>query len=218
MRAPPPPSGPKNNPSAEIVFFSSPGSPGLFCICSLQKATGLPQWLCCYLLSMRTIPWPLLTVCLGIAFWSDGAVADAADWASVRPIIESRCLPCHGSERVRGGLMLTDASAFARGGDRGLIIDRSDWANSRILHVIAYDNPELAMPPSGMLPEDERLLLESWVLTGAHWPEGPEGVLVDSPEASEVLENANDAAAEWWSYQPIAARSFVGLGIESPSF
>ena len=86
--------------------------------------------------------------------------------------------------------MLTDASAFARGGDRGSIVDRSDWANSRILDVIAYDNPELAMPPSGMLPEAERLLLESWVLTGAHWPEDAEGVLVESPEASEVLENA----------------------------
>ncbi len=166
---------------------------------------------------MRTIPWPLLTVCLAIAFWSDGAVADAADWAMVRPIIESRCLPCHGGERVRGGLMLTDASAFARGGDRGSIVDRSDWANSRILDVIAYDNPELAMPPSGMLPEAERFLLESWVLTGAHWPEDAGGVLVESPEASEVLENANDAAAEWWSYQPIAARSHVALGIESPS-
>ena len=86
--------------------------------------------------------------------------------------------------------MLTDASAFARGGDRGLIIDRSDWANSRILHVIAYDNPELAMPPSGMLPEAERLLLESWVLTGAHWPEDAEGVLVESPEASQVLQKS----------------------------
>lgn len=166
---------------------------------------------------MRTIPWPLVTVCLGIAFLSDEAVGDVADWADVRPIIESRCVPCHGGERVRGGLMLTDASAFARGGDRGSIVDRSDWVNSRILQVIAYDNPELAMPPSGMLPEAERILLETWVLNGAHWPEDAEGVLVESPDASEDFGNANDAAAEWWSYQPIVAPSHVAHGIESPS-
>ncbi|MEC8114618.1 MAG: DUF1549 domain-containing protein, partial [Planctomycetota bacterium] len=166
---------------------------------------------------MRTIPWPLLTVCLMLASWSDRTVAVGADWADVRPIIESRCLPCHGGERVQGGLVMTDASAFARGGDRGAVVDRGDLASSRLLQVIAYDNPELAMPPSGMLPESERMLLESWVRSGAHWPDDAEGVLTRSPEHPQGVDRTSDAADGWWSYQPLAAPKHVRPELQSSS-
>ena len=144
-------------------------------------------------------------------------MAVGTDWADVRPIIESRCLPCHGGERVQGGLMMTDASAFARGGDRGVAVDQSDLGSSRLLQVIAYDNPELAMPPSGMLPEAERILLESWVLSGAHWPDDAEGVLAESPAPAQGLDRTSDAAAEWWSYQPLAEPKHAHLHLASPS-
>ena len=112
---------------------------------------------------------------------------------------------------------MTDASAFARGGDRGAVVDQNDLANSRILQVIAYENPQLAMPPSGMLPEAERELLSSWVLSGAYWPEQAEGVLAPSPTFDEVSKQPDARDAQWWSYQPIVAPVHVRQDLESPS-
>ena len=148
-----------------------------------------------------------LILSAGVAIAPRGvwAFSYGVEWSDVRNVIETRCLPCHGGERVRGGLKLTDASAFARGGDRGAVVDQNDLANSRILQVIAYENPQLAMPPSGMLPEAERELLSSWVLSGAYWPEQAEGVLAPSPTFDEVSKQPDARDAQWWSYQPIVA-------------
>ena len=165
---------------------------------------------------MRFNPWLLLPACLGIASLSKGSALIEPDWADVRAIIESRCLPCHGGERVRGGLKLTDASSFAEGGDRGMVVDQNALAKSRLLQVIAYDNPELAMPPSGLLPETERMLLETWVLSGAHWPKDAEGILVESVVPSQVSDKSDGGESEWWSYQPISEPRHVRHGPESP--
>ncbi|MEC8064774.1 MAG: PSD1 and planctomycete cytochrome C domain-containing protein [Planctomycetota bacterium] len=159
----------------------------------------------------------ILSAGVAIAPRGGWAFSYGVEWSDVRNVIETRCLPCHGGERVRGGLKLTDASAFARGGDRGAVVDQNDLANSRILQVIAYENPQLAMPPSGMLPEAERELLSSWVLSGAFWPEQAEGVLAPSPTFDEVSKQPDARDAQWWSYQPIVAPVHVRQDLESPS-
>ncbi len=166
---------------------------------------------------MRISPFTILPACLGIASWSNGNVLSGPDWVDVRPIIESRCLPCHGGERVRGGLKLTDATSFGRGGDRGPVVDLTDLPKSRLLQVISYDNPELAMPPSGLLPDAERMMLEDWVLSGARWPEDDQGILAQSIEAPQDSEKPDAGKSQWWSYQPIAVPNHVLHAPESPS-
>ena len=61
------------------------------------------------------------------------------------------------------------------------------------------------------------MLLKSWVLSGAHWPDGAEGVLAESPEPAQGLDRTSDAATEWWSYQPLASPKHVHLGLQSSS-
>lgn len=136
------------------------------------------------------------------------STGDDVRWAEVRDVIEARCLECHGGERVKSGLRFANAETFAAGGDRGpVVVGRAggagtDFGGSRLLEVIRYGNPELAMPPSGELPLAERSLLERWVLAGAPWPEGPEGQLAD-PAAFAESAHPDDDGSEWWAYLPL---------------
>ncbi len=121
-------------------------------------------------------------------------------WEEVRPLLERRCLPCHGGERVKSRFRLATATTFRRGGARGPAVDPGDPARSRLLEVIGYGNPDLAMPPDGRLPEAEIEVLRRWVLAGAPWPEGPEGRLADPERFPDEPEGAGREALNWWAW------------------
>jgi len=132
--------------------------------------------------------------------------ADAPDWERVRAVLERRCLECHGGEARKGGLSFATAEAFALGGAHGTALDADALERSRLIEVVSYANPDLAMPPTGVLPDDERALLEAWVLDGAPWPEGDAGRLAD-PDAHPAELGGIDleAGADWWAYRPLVA-------------
>ncbi len=136
------------------------------------------------------------------------ATPDEATWALARPILESRCLPCHGGDSVRGGLRLATAETFRAGGDRGPLIDPdapTDPARSHLAEVLGYENPEFAMPPSGRLPQAEIDALLAWAAAGAPWPEGEAGRLADPDLHAEADAAARlAAAADWWAYRPLS--------------
>ena len=96
--------------------------------------------------------------------------SDDPAWSDVRAILAARCVECHGGEQLKGGFRLATAETFAAGGDRGPVVDAGDPAASRLLEAISYRNPELAMPPTGQLPQEEIDLLTAWVHAGAPWP------------------------------------------------
>lgn len=139
----------------------------------------------------------------------DSAPVGAAAWSDVRGVLEARCLECHGGERVKSGFRLANARTFAAGGDRGPVVvgtaagEGLDFGGSRLLEVIRYGNPGLAMPPSGKLPTPELDLLESWVAPGAPWPDGPPGELADPAQADEPEPPAR-AGRDGWAYRPLA--------------
>jgi cytochrome c553 len=146
---------------------------------------------------------PLLHVALAIAGSGSNPAGPGGDgFESARDIIESRCLSCHGGEGRESGLSFADAATFEAGGARGPAVRSDDVDRSRLLEVISYRNPDLAMPPSGRLPEDERATLEAWVRAGAPWPEGDAGRLAD-PAAHPVEAAVMDIDADWWAYGPL---------------
>ncbi|MEM6671209.1 MAG: PSD1 and planctomycete cytochrome C domain-containing protein [Planctomycetota bacterium] len=126
------------------------------------------------------------------------------EFAAARPILERRCLPCHGRDARQSELSFADATTFRRGGARGPVVDDDDLGASRMLSVIGYRDPDLAMPPSGVLADDERAALEAWVLAGAEWPDGSAGRLAD-PGAHPIREARVDVDAAWWAYEPLVA-------------
>jgi hypothetical protein len=125
------------------------------------------------------------------------------EWPAVRAVLEARCVTCHGGEHAHSQLRFATASTFAEGGLRGPVVQRDDPPRSRLLEVIRYKNPDLAMPPDGQLPAAEREVLERWVLAGAPWPEDETGRLADPARFHFERRRDREELFAWWAYEPL---------------
>lgn len=90
----------------------------------------------------------------------------------VQPVLQERCVSCHGPEKQKGGLRLdTRAGAMKGGGELGPMILPGRSAESPLIRVVAGLEPDLQMPKSGeRLSTDSVALLRAWVDQGATWP------------------------------------------------
>ncbi|WP_205678689.1 DUF1553 domain-containing protein [Aquisphaera insulae] len=134
--------------------------------------------------------------------------APAADYArDVRPILERRCLGCHGAGRQKGGLSLDDRASAFKGGGRGepaIVPGRPD--ESLLWLAISGRDEELVMPPrdssvSGPT-EDERRIIRTWIQEGAPWPE-------DSPASRARSEKG-------WAWKPISRPAIPASEFPNP--
>src|SRR5690606_28144049 len=90
--------------------------------------------------------------------------------ALVAPILEDRCLSCHGPDRTSGGLRLDTPDRIRAGGSSGLVITAGQAAASELIRRIWLPaTHEDAMPPKGRPPMTvaEANLLRWWVDQGA---------------------------------------------------
>ena len=113
------------------------------------------------------------------------------------PIIAKRCVECHNSKDIKGGLDLSNPKTAFAGGDSGDSIVASDSAASMIIQRIS----DGSMPPesrgqSQKLPDSEISLLKAWIDNGAEWPEA---------RTIDIYERTTDVRGglDWWSLQPI---------------
>ncbi len=89
----------------------------------------------------------------------------------IRPIIQRRCVQCHGQEDA-GGLRLDTPYAAARGGHSGRKIIDVRLAENELFRRISSTDPEIRMPAGGnRLPEHEIELIRRWAEQGSIWPE-----------------------------------------------
>ena len=103
----------------------------------------------------------------------------------VAPILEQRCVLCHGEKQQLSGLRVDSREALLRGGQRGPSLVPGDSASSTLyLHVSGKAEPR--MPFGSTLADGEIATLKRWIDTGAQW---------DSP--SEQAEG-NEV---WWAFQ-----------------
>ncbi|MDB5174044.1 MAG: Planctomycete cytochrome, partial [Phycisphaerales bacterium] len=123
----------------------------------------------------------------------------------VRPLLEARCLKCHGAEaKVKGGLHLTSRESVLKGGEQGIVVSVDQPDKSLLLAAIGYEG-ELKMPPKGKLPAEEAQILTRWVKSGLPWTPGldltPAGVASAEPVRSgpPTIEEAKS----FWSFKPI---------------
>ena len=89
----------------------------------------------------------------------------------VQPLLQSKCISCHGVEKQEGGLRLDSLTAAKRGGATGPAIIPGDLVKSRLIEAVRFTNPDLQMPPKSRLSDREIKVLEHWVKSGAVWPE-----------------------------------------------
>ena len=119
------------------------------------------------------------SIVVGLASaWSSSSIAedsssrDGAEFfeSTVRPILQARCVDCHGGGKVKGGLDLSSREGLLKGGDRGPAVSLDDPSESVLLEAVNHQ--ELKMPPKAKLPKAQIDALTRWVEMGAPWPSG----------------------------------------------
>jgi uncharacterized membrane protein len=106
--------------------------------------------------------------------------------AVISPILDNRCIVCHGPKKSKAGLRLDSFAGLMRGGDDGDVIVPGDSAHSPMVQrpMLPLDDDD-HMPPEGkpQLTADEIALLKWWVDAGA--PE--KKMLFELEPPSEIL-------------------------------
>ncbi|NJC98526.1 MAG: hypothetical protein C3F07_16695 [Anaerolineales bacterium] len=80
------------------------------------------------------------------------------------PILQSRCLNCHGGERIEEGLKVNTHADLMAGSDNGLVIIPGDASNSLFVELIVNNK----MPKRGpkLTPPQVQLIID-WINQGA---------------------------------------------------
>ena len=82
----------------------------------------------------------------------------------ILPLIESRCIGCHGGDRTEEGLDLKTHASILAGSDNGPVVIPSDAANSLLVEMVATQK----MPKRGpKLTPPQVQLITDWVSQGA---------------------------------------------------
>ena len=81
----------------------------------------------------------------------------------IMPIIESRCVNCHGGNRTEEGLNLTTHANILSGSDNGPVVTPGDAVNSLLVEMVATQK----MPKRGLkLTPPQIQLITDWVNQG----------------------------------------------------
>ena len=99
---------------------------------------------------------PIPTETVGAA-----AVSFAKD---VLPILESRCVKCHGGEKTEKGLNMTSYEHLIAGSEKGPVLVAGDAANSKLIQLVEQGKMPKRAPK---LPPDQLQILINWVAAGA---------------------------------------------------
>src|SRR5260370_14112925 len=112
-----------------------------------------------------------------------GSVAFAAQ---VRPILASRCYPCHGPDVQQHGLRLDSLQAILTGSANGKVVIPGDSQNSHIVRrLLGLEQPQ--MPYGGPPLSAEQIeLIRKWIDEGAQGPDSTEPVVAAGSPITDV--------------------------------
>src|SRR5688572_7140369 len=102
--------------------------------------------------------------------WLTGCKEDSIDFsAQVKPIINKRCISCHGGVKRNANLSLLFRKEALDTAESGkLAIVPGDPGNSELMHRITSDDPEYRMPyKEEPLTQNEIDILRQWIREGA---------------------------------------------------
>ncbi len=106
-----------------------------------------------------------------VANGDDGRAAALDEFEnSIRPLLVTHCIECHGPTKAESGLRFDTDKTLLKGGDNGPVISLEQPEQSLMLKALRHADG-LEMPPKGKLPEHQIALVEKWIRGGAVWPE-----------------------------------------------
>ena len=119
----------------------------------------------------------LAALAAGGAFLRISALADDSPdqhfLERVKPLLDSRCISCHGPDKVKASLRLDSRAAVLRGGDLGPSAVPGKPAESLLLAAVLHTKADLEMPPKDKLSKVETDILERWIRDGLPWLDAP---------------------------------------------
>ncbi len=112
--------------------------------------------------------------------------------SKIRPVLADRCYKCHSPEakKRKGGLHLHNREALMQGGDTGKALET-------LIEAVAYENPDLQMPPKERLPDHVIENFKKWVAMGA--PDPRDGKAVARADTGIDYEKGR----QFWSFRAV---------------
>ena len=90
----------------------------------------------------------------------------------IAPILESKCVKCHGKGKKKGGFNLDTRENILQEADSGPAIQLGNSAESYLVQLVAGVDPDNVMPQKGSrLTEKEVGLIRTWIDRGLPWEE-----------------------------------------------
>ncbi len=88
----------------------------------------------------------------------------------VKPLLDSRCLSCHGPDKQKGGLRVDSRDAILKGGEHGPAVVPGKPAESLLVQVVLHAKKDLEMPPKEKLTTNDIAVLTRWIADSVPWP------------------------------------------------
>ena len=132
----------------------------------------------------------------------------------IMPVLDEKCVSCHGSSKVKGELRLDFKEGLLKGGESGKLYSPGDPENSMLIENINLpEDDEDHMPPEGkkQLTSREKKLLHWWVSSGASF-----GITVAQTEKNEEIQEIMNEIREEISKvsNPVYSMEMDGVAVE----
>ena len=115
----------------------------------------------------------------------------------IRPLLQDRCVQCHGAKKNKADLRLDAKPHAFQGGESGPAIVAGNSAKSLLYQRIVESDEDVRMPPDDEpLSAGEIAAIKQWIDAGALWPEN------QADRAAAI-----DVRLQHWAFQPLAPTS-----------
>ena len=153
------------------------------------------------------------------SFGDDPSEGDRLFALEIKPLLESKCLACHGrdTDKIKGELRLDSRQAMLAGGESGepALIPGMPGSSPLFLASMRED-PDFAMPPkeNDRLSDHQLAQLKRWISLGAPWPSQEQiAALVEEHAVGVTVSTSGGLDESWtnrryqpedlWAYQPV---------------
>ncbi len=91
----------------------------------------------------------------------------------IRPILQNKCIRCHGRGKSRGGFRIDTRETILEGGNNGAAVEIGNSTGSYLVRLISGTDPDTIMPPEGDVLKPEQIgLIRAWIDQGLAWEAG----------------------------------------------
>ncbi len=119
----------------------------------------------------------------------------------IKPLIETKCLRCHGGAKIESELDLSDRDGLLKGGLHGPAIVSGKSTDSLLVKLVNHQKDPF-MPKNGTkLPVEALAQIAAWIDLGA--PYDNPLVAAKTKKRSWTEKVLEPEAKQWWAFQPL---------------